>query len=63
MNKLLVCGTRVGSKREYSVIVNNALTACYYQDKDKLCIIHGNCPESADMYADAWAIKHDINII
>jgi hypothetical protein len=62
--KLLVCGTQ--TKKDYSKLVSTTLTFFYETLKQlttepfELIIIHGGCPDSADVYAEAWAEEQGI---
>ena len=55
--KIMVCGSRI--KKDYSQLVKNILSAYL---KDKIVIIEGCCPNSADKYAEDWAREHDMDL-
>ena len=68
--KWLVCGSRIKNNPKYKEVVFRELNRIYgmYQeliDKGlwKLeCIIEGECPNSADVYAKAWANQNNIPV-
>jgi hypothetical protein len=57
--KILICGTR---KKGYEIIVNLRLNGLRDELKS-FEIIEGCCPNSADTYAEKWAILNGINVI
>lgn len=65
--KWLICGTRIKgqgykelvSKELSKLVTDNQL---WERDWQPNLIIEGCCPESADQYAEEWAILHNIPI-
>lgn len=69
--KWLVCGTRGKSSKKQVEETLDRFTEVFtevvrynYSDKTKYpdCIIHGDCPNSADKYADDWAKENGVQI-
>lgn len=64
--KLLVCGTQM--KFDYSKQVKDELDKLFskltpsVRQEYPLHLIHGGCPDSADVYAQAWAASKNIPI-
>ncbi len=65
MDKWLICGTR---KKGYKELVNQILDKRMwnqrglFKDWKPSLIIEGCCPDSADVYAEAWAKKVVVEI-
>lgn len=56
--KVLICGTR---KKGYDLLVRTRLNGLKDEWKD-FEIIEGCCPNSADAYAEKWAIENAIKV-
>lgn len=70
--KILVCGSRIKNNPEYKKLVfreldrelklRKTIGKKYNIDFD-VTIIHGNCENSADVFADEWAKENKINVV
>jgi S-methylmethionine-dependent homocysteine/selenocysteine methylase len=61
MVKILVCGTR-GKFKDYKKIVYEELEPYFEQFGNKLEIVEGCCPNSADQYAEEWALEKGVKV-
>ena len=55
--KWFICGTR---KKGYAPLVREVLGHFVIDKHDT--VIHGDCPDSADRYADEWAAEREYSI-
>ena len=69
--KWLICGTRIKNNPKYKEVVFKELDRELKLRNDvgkkhdvyfDISIIHGNCPDSADIYADEWAKNNNISV-
>ena len=62
--RLLVCGTRISNPdklKSYEVVVKDILLS-YASAVDNLEIVEGCCLNSADQFAELFALEHDLKV-